>query len=194
MLSELVARRILEFTGRGYAIGYVYGRGGYGYLRKTINGWNNAAKSVPFLVLTDLDNAECPPSLISAWLNRPCHANLLFRVAVREVEAWLLADSQNLSHFLHASGAVIVEAPEMLRDPKGALLGIARQSRSAEIRRRVLPKARSTAKQGPDYNGFLGDFVQNYWDVEVARTRSQSLAGTLERLMAFTPSWIQPQT
>lgn len=99
-LSEAVLRKILSTSGRPYAVGTCYLGRGFGYLRKTIHGFNNAAKGTPYLVLTDLDQAECPPNLIGAWLQVPIHANLVFRVAVREVEAWLLADRAGLARFL----------------------------------------------------------------------------------------------
>ena len=56
-LSEEALRRMLGDVGR-FAIGSAYRRGGYGYLRKTIGGWNQASKGTPFLVLTDLDRYE----------------------------------------------------------------------------------------------------------------------------------------
>lgn len=92
-LSEVVLRRLLA-DARCYAVGTVYGRRGNGYLRKTIVGWNRAARGCPFIVLTDLDNTRCAPSLIAEWLTVPKHPNLLFRIAVREVEAWLLSDAR----------------------------------------------------------------------------------------------------
>ena len=91
-LSEAVLRRLLDHADRGYAIGTAYGRRGFGYLRRTITGWNRAAQFVPFIVLTDLDRRPCPTELIEDWLREARHPNLLLRVAVREVEAWLLAD------------------------------------------------------------------------------------------------------
>lgn len=60
-LSEAVLRRLLTEANRGFIVGTVYGRSGYGYLRRTIAGWNRAAKGVPTVVLTDLDNEECAP-------------------------------------------------------------------------------------------------------------------------------------
>jgi len=49
--------------------------GGFGYLKKMINGFNNAAKTAPVLVLTDLDMSECPPTLIQNWLKVRKHHN-----------------------------------------------------------------------------------------------------------------------
>src|SRR5271163_4824291 len=98
-LSETVLRAILAFVDREYWIGTTYGRNGYGYLRRTITGWNRAAHGTPFVLLTDLDSSPCPSALIQEWLRVPLHPNLIFRVAVREVEAWLLADARNLARF-----------------------------------------------------------------------------------------------
>jgi len=100
-LSEAVIRRLLLDTGREYAIGTVFGRGGFGYLRSRAKNWNAAAAAgTPVLLLTDLDQHPCPPVLIDDWLDIEPHSNLIFRVAVREVESWLLADREGLADFL----------------------------------------------------------------------------------------------
>src|SRR5271157_5538724 len=98
-LTESLALKILQTIPTEYATQTVYNRGGYGYLKRTINGFNNAAKGTPFLVGTDLDHYECPAALIQNWLNNPKHHNLLIRVAVREAEAWVLADRQGIANF-----------------------------------------------------------------------------------------------
>src|SRR5271165_1927229 len=138
-LREVGLRRVLHGVRRGYQVGTAYRRGGFGYLRKTVHGWNRAARGVPFLLLTDLDSWECPRSLIDSWLLEPQQANLLFRVAVREVEAWLLADSENLGAFLGVAPSSVPSQPEILNDPKGALIDLARKSRSANLRDRLVP-------------------------------------------------------
>lgn len=67
-LSEWVARRILSARPIDYAVGAVYGRSGYGYLKKQAAAFNNAAKRCPFLLLTDLDQHACPPDLLpTGW-------------------------------------------------------------------------------------------------------------------------------
>jgi hypothetical protein len=92
-LSEVVSRKLLKVTRRSYVVGACYSQGGFGYLRKKISGFNNAAKGTPFFVLTDLDRGPCASALIGEWLPSPIpkHPNLILRVAVQEVEAWLLA-------------------------------------------------------------------------------------------------------
>jgi hypothetical protein len=187
-LSEQALFRILERVNR-YAFGMAYRRGGFGYLRRTISGWNSAAKSIPFIVLTDLDTYPCPLELLNEWLPFGKHPNLLFRIAVREVEAWLLADPDNLSQFLNVKRALIPPQPDSIVDAKAALVGVAGRSRSKAIRESIVPKRGSTAKQGPDYNGRLGLFVRQHWDIDAAKTNSESLSRTLDRLASFRPVW-----
>lgn len=187
-LSEVALSKLLSETDR-YAVGFRYRKGGFGYLRKTIHGWNRAAKSTPFLVLTDLDEVPCASALIEEWLAVPRHPNLLFRVAVREIESWLLADSENFSKFLGVRPSVIPKNPDELEDPKATLIQVASASRFSEIRESIVPRRGSTAKQGPDYNGCLGRFVREFWDVDAAKRNSPSLARTVHRLATFRPVW-----
>jgi hypothetical protein len=188
-LSEVVLRRVLTYLDRGYSVGTAYRRGGYGFLRRTILGWNRAAKGIPFIVLTDLDMYECPKALIAEWLQEPQNASLVFRIAVREIESWLLADSHNFARFLGISQDWIPEDPDCLLDPKAALIKLAQRSRSKEVRDRIVPKAGSTAKQGADYNGQLARFVLTDWNIEASGSRSPSLARALTTLAEFNPVW-----
>jgi hypothetical protein len=190
-LSEITLLRILTDLDR-YAVGTAYRRGGFGYLRRTIAGWNRAARGVPFIVLTDLDDGECPAELIADWLAAPQHPNFLFRVAVREVESWLLADPVEFSRFLGVPVQGMPTECDDLADPKAEIVRLARGSRIRAIRDGIVPKRGSTAKQGPDYNGLLGSFVRNDWDLEIARAGSPSLARTVTRLAAFNPVWASP--
>ncbi len=188
-LSEVVLRTIIERSNRDYHIGTAYGRTGFGYLRKTVAGWNAAARGVPFILLTDLDQYQCPPELISDWLRVPVHSNLIFRVAVREVESWLLADPANLANYLSVSAALVPPACDQIPDPKAALVALARRSRSGDIRGRIVPRVGSTAKQGPDYNGCLTSFVQATWDIDAACANSGSLRRAVNRIGNFEPMW-----
>src|SRR5208283_2996534 len=100
ILSESILRNILGHFENNFIIGTCYGQTGKGYIKKNINGFNNAAKGIPYLVLTDLDREECPPSLFQEWFNSQKHPNLIFRVAVKEVESWLLAHKEAMAKFL----------------------------------------------------------------------------------------------
>jgi hypothetical protein len=172
-----------------FAVGTAYRHGGFDYLRKTIHGWNQAAKGTPFVVLTDLDKHVCPAALIADWLPVPKHPNLLFRVAVREVESWLLADPENLSKYFAVPVRDVPHNADDLMDAKAALVKLGRKSKSKLIRDSIAPRRGSTAKQGPGYNGCLGQFVREQWDINVASVNSPSLARTIGRLTAFAPTW-----
>jgi len=54
-LTESLLIKVLSVIPNTYATRTIYNRGGSGYLRKHINGFNLAARSIPFLVGTDLE-------------------------------------------------------------------------------------------------------------------------------------------
>jgi hypothetical protein len=186
-LDEEVLRRIL--AGHGYTIGAAYGRRGSGYLRKTIHGFNSAAKGTPFAVLTDLDTEVCPAVLIRTWLPRPKHPNLIFRVAVREVEAWLLAHRKAMARFLGVHEDLVPHDVDDLPDPKKTLIELARRSRNRDLRTAIAPRPGSTATEGPDYNARLALFVRRHWDVNAAARSSPSLKRAVRRITEFQPVW-----
>src|SRR5262249_51529700 len=127
--------------------------------------------------------------LIARWLNQQCHANLLFRVAVREVESWVLADRHGFAEFLGISSVLIPAEPDLEADPKQTLINLAKRSRRSAIKSSIVPRQGSTATQGPDYNDCLGDFVRNGWDSNAAKDRSPSLNRAWHRFMSFEPVW-----
>jgi hypothetical protein len=188
-LSEWVARRILKERSGRYADGPALRRGGFGYLRRNIRAFNNMAKGCPVFLLTDLDKYSCPPELITNWIAHPLHQNLLFRVAVREVESWLLGDGDGLSNFLRLKKPIKIANPEDLSDPKEELLKHAQKSPTRQIRDALVWRDDKSGRlyQGPDYNGTLGKFVIGHWDVVSARGHCPSLDrlfAALQRLEA----------
>jgi hypothetical protein len=190
-LSEAALRKILIQSNRPYAVGTCYSRGGYGYIRKLIEGLNNAAQGTPFLVLTDLDLALCPPELITTWLTKPLHPNLLFRVAVREVEAWILADRVGIAKFLGIKRALVPVDVDEVQDPKACLIDLARKSPRRDLRMDIVPPPGSTRRIGPNYNGRLISFVKDHWDVPTAQLSSASLHRTVNAVARFLPTWAQ---
>ena len=160
------------------------------YLRSRANNWNAAAAAgTPILLLTDLDQHPCPSGLIDDWLDFDRHPNLIFRVAVREVESWVLADREGFSGFFNISVANVPLQPDQIPDPKQVLVNLARSSRIRVLRDAVVPRRGSTAIQGPDYNACLGEFVRNHWNRNAAAESSPSLNRAWERLMSFEPDW-----
>jgi hypothetical protein len=189
LLSEIVLRTLLDRSKKEYCVGTVFNHGGFGYLRKTAPGFNNAARGTPFLLLTDLDKHECPTALVTDWLTQPKHSNFIFRIAVREVEAWILADARNFGKFLGISSTVFPTQPEILEDAKETLVSLAARSRRTATRSRIVPKSGSTAKQGPDYNQCLGEFVIRHWDHMEASKYAPSLLRCIRAIETFRPTW-----
>ncbi len=185
-LSEYVLKRALSERSVKYEIGAVYCHGGFGYLKKRTASFNNAAKAGPFLLLTDLDQSPCAPNLVAEWLGpgRRQHPHFIFRVAVREVESWLLADDTNLGEFLGLRKPARVPNPESLQDPKATLLELASQSRHRDVREAIVWRDERSGRylQGPDYNGAMAPFVEKAWDLDAARLRCPSLNGLLVAL------------
>lgn len=179
-VDEAVVRRLIEHVGG--IPGPVYGRNGKDYLRQRIANYNLAARQSPWVVLVDLDHdAECAPPLRSAWL--PDLSPLMcLRVAVRQVEAWLLADRERLAKFLSVSASKIPRNPEAIENPKNTVVELARASRRRDIREDMVPRPGSGRSVGPAYTSRLIEFVigkSTGWRPDVAARDSESLSRSL---------------
>jgi hypothetical protein len=189
ILSEAVLRMLLKQSGKNFEVGSCFRRRGFGYLRTKIEGFNNAAKGTPFLVLTDLDQSECAPRLIKEWLTSRKQPNLIFRVAVRAVESWLLAHRKALSGFFGISENQFPSDPDGIPNPKKFLIRLAAKSRKRELRKSIVPAPGSTALIGPDYNGKMIEFVEREWQVREAVKYSQSLKKAVTAINSFQPDF-----
>lgn len=183
-LSEAVMFKLINHFGDKYIVHNTYSGHGFGYLKSNIKGFNQASVVSPFFMLTDLDNYTCPPALKKDWINFPLYSNFIFRIAVREVEAWLLSDIEGLSEFLKVSPVNFPVFPENEIDPKSTLIQLARRSRIRRIREDLVP-INENAAVGPNYNGCLTEFVYNNWNIETALTRSKSLLKAFKILENF---------
>ncbi len=187
VLSLAVLKKLLDCSSRRYSVGTTYNARGFGRICDKIKGFNHAAKGMPYLILTDLDNRyHCPPELIADWLgNVPVHPNLIFRIAVREVESWLLAARGSLASFLGIQETKIPQNTDSINDPKTFLLQLVKKSRKRYLKQDILPREGSTAKVGPDYNGRLVQYTQDVWNPNEAREHSESLSRTIRALDSF---------
>lgn len=181
-LSEAVAETLLSQAGIDQ-IHTKIRKDGFGYLKRRIKDLNRMADQVmPVLLVTDLDQYPCPPGMIAEWLPTGRTQRLLFRIAVRETEAWLLADRSALARFIGISDAAIPARPDELPDPKARLLKLVRQSSNRALRRDVLPAKGSTSPVGLGYNAQLCQFVRSDWSSERAAESSASLRRALSRI------------
>jgi len=189
-LSEVILKKMLGeyFVGTDLHVVSI-GKRGKGYIKNRINDFNNRNNDLPFFILVDLDLSSCAPELLHQWLNRPCRNNLIVRVAVREVEAWLLADTNGFSNYLNMDHSYIskeVNDPDNLLDPKFRLLSLVEQSRKRNIIGDIVKKEGSSLKQGPGYNTRLTEFVLNNWNMERARSNSDSFNRAINALQNLT--------
>ena len=187
-LSDAVLRKILRESSNNFAVGSSFGKCGYGYIKQKVHAFNNAAKRTPFLVLSDLE-AECAPIQIKEWLPVPKRHNLLFRIAVREIESWLLADRAGFASFLGIKREFIPKNVDEINDPKQVLINLAKRSRRRALRQAIVPIPDRTARVGPDYNGQLSSFVFGAWNIVEAMENSESLRRTVKALNEFQPIW-----
>jgi len=186
-LSGSVLQKLLDNSQKNYLVGYRYNSGGYGWIKKRINGFNRAAKGMSYLILTDLDQCECPPVLMDQWLIGDRHHNLIFRVAERQVESWLLGCRTLFAKFLGVRESLIPGDVDEIPNAKSFVIDLARRSPRRQLRMDIVPEEGSTAKVGPDYNGRLIHFVESSWDPNIAKELSPSLRRAMEVLDLFEP-------
>ena len=173
LVDEAVAQVLIHNAGG--EPGVVYGKQGKPHLKEKVTGYNNAAQLSPWLVLVDLDNdSDCAPTLREGWLTNPA-PNLCFRIAVREVETWLLGDAETLSRYLSVARSRFPLNPERLPEPKSALVNLARRSRRREIREGLVPRDGSGRDVGPTYTSQLVQYTRSSWRPRVAAKHSESL-------------------
>jgi len=181
-LSEAVGIRLVNETFGLGRLGHLLGRRGNGYLVKKLPSLRQMALREPVLILTDLDDTNCAPTLLQRWSGGGVFPeNLLFRVAVRETEAWLLADREGMGNLLGVSPNKIPADPETIPDPKRFLLNLARSAKR-EVRSELTVARGVVASQGLGYNQVLSAFASENWQLGEAANRSVSLAKALVRL------------
>lgn len=186
-LSRAVIVRLLrDLLGEADLMELQPNHGGFGYIKMKLREYCTLAKHYHVFILTDLDRAECPPSLKRSWINdsklsEPLPEKMSFNIAVTEVEAWLLADHDNLSNFL---GVPAIRLPEdtQIDDPKEHLLRCVQQYGHRQAKTQLLPKG--VAKVGLGYNAYLGQFALEHWDFADAAQRNASLHRMVERIVA----------
>lgn len=172
-LDEAVLARLVSDLGG--SLHRVYGRNGKSALLDRLPAFNHAAQHSAWLVLVDLDDDDvCAPPYRTRILPNPSRLMHL-RVAVREVEAWLLADRIGLARFLSVPAARMPQLPELEPSPKRTIVALARRSGRRDIRQDLVPRPPSGRTAGPGYVPFLTEFVRSHWDPAAAELRSDSL-------------------
>jgi hypothetical protein len=161
--------------------------GGTTALDPRILKWNVSSLSTPILVLRDWDvrdGVECVPALLSKVCGGEFRTqNLVVRVPVRSIEAWLLADTDAFKDYFNV--AKVPLTPDEESTPKVALVSACRKSKSADIRNEMVPSAKSGRVVGALYASRIVDFASNHWDAIRASQNSPSLLRALSRLRSL---------
>ena len=165
----------------------VFGSQGNVGLRRQLRNLNQIAMYTgDVLVLTDLDRPQgCPVELVRDWTrNIPGRSpNLLIRVAVLEIEAWIMADRAEFANWLGIPQAIVPRNPESEDDAKRTLIELARRSHTRELRRALFHSlGDGLYVPTANYNIALSNFVQFNWRPESARRTAPSLDRAIRRI------------
>lgn len=170
---------------RGALVHRLHVQHGKAHLHRALPGYNAAARYSPWIVVVDLDDEyPCASMLVNAWLPAPS-PQMRFRVAVRQIEAWLLADADHFATFFGVRRGQIPARPDELTDPKGTVVSLVSTSKKAAIRADMVPRPGSGRRVGPAYAARLIEFVtrgSNRWRVTAAASASPSLRRCVERI------------
>lgn len=189
-LSEAIVLRLISEIPTPHQITFKLGKRGNGYLRSKMNSWYQMAQLQVMVILTDLDRANCLVEFRDQWLVVAPPQNLILRIAVREVESWVLADHVALRALIGAKG-VLPAAPDDLADPKQSLLRLVGNA-PRQIREDLLKTIGGNMAQGLGYNARLTAWVNSEWSPQRAADRSPSLARARLRLNEVVGAFVLP--
>lgn len=174
-LSEAIGLRLIAESPFHEADVLPLRRNGSGYLKSKVESWRQLAGQQVVLLLTDLDQIDCPVALRNEWLGtRPVPDRLLLRIAVREIESWVLADHDAMRKLIGDRGK-LPPAPDELGDPKAFLLNMVRKYAPCDVKQDLLAERGAMASQGLGYNRRLVAWVKSDWSPDRAAARSPSL-------------------
>ena len=178
-LDAVVAQKLLGHL--GLTCGTVFGQRGWTYIQQKVSGFASAKS--PILILVDFmdTGAACAPEIVGSWLPS-AHELCVFRVAVRELESWLMADRNTFAEFAHIALAKVPLQPDGITDPKQTLINLSRHSRSSKIRNGMVPARGTSASEGVSYTPLLTAYCRNHWRPDIAAEASPSLSKALTRL------------
>jgi hypothetical protein len=191
VLSEAVINRLLsQLWPEAVVYKKFYGRGS-GYLRSHLQAFMNSSKSSPFFVLIDSDNEGCAKKLLHSLIKKAPPSDFILRIAVHEIESWVLADFNNLIKALNIKSGRCPSNTDTIIQPKEYILNLVRKSASKSIRKSLLPTKVGAASQGPGYNSVMVQFVMDKWNISNASLNSESLNRTVLCLQTFRKSRLE---
>ena len=188
LLSRSVAEKIIKICRPDFSPYPIGPDRGKSAVLKKLPDYNKSAVGRIFFVVVDLDNERCVVDFIKKCVHRtPLNKGLLFRIAVREIESWLLADRIGFSHHFKIPKQKLPENPDSLEDPKQFLVNtIQRYCKSKNHKENIVPQKTTGAVVGPAYNLSLIQFIESDWNVERAGQNSSSLKRAVKALKSLS--------
>lgn len=182
MLDVVAAQRMAASLSIKVA-GQSISLGGKDNFLRNLPRYNQAAKHFDGIVLAicDHDSNKCVGPELPKLLQSPRSSNLVFRLCVPELEAWLLADHHAMSDLLGLSLTAFPREPDQLVKPKRSLVDLARKGR-ADVALQLCPPRNQSGLVGPEYSMVMEQFVRERWDPRRAAVRSPSLSRAMKAL------------
>ena len=183
-VDDAVLRRLVWTA--GHDVGPIHVKNGKAGVLAKLRGYNAAAEFGSWLVLVDLNGDElCAPTFVANCLPNPA-PGMRLRVAVRQIEAWLLADRRRFAQFLRVGQARVPENPDSLADAKQVVVDLARLSSNSGVKADLVPARGSGRRVGQGYVPRMIEFVESVWVPEEAASSSESLRRCLICLASMT--------
>lgn len=182
-LDRIAAERLARSLGLRIE-GAVKDAGGIDEFWSSIGKYNAAARQCGLVfALADHDGVGCVGPKLSRKL-RSRHPDLILRLSVAELEAWLLADPESLGKHLSVSPGKFPAEPDKEKNPKQTLVGLAATSSKPRIKTGMVPMPGHSTDRGPEYTLIMESFIRNKWRPAEAAKRSPSLKRAIAALKA----------
>lgn len=162
----VIARKLIVVA--GHAPGRAYprenGAQGKAAVDRLVAGLNaGAAFGNPVLVLRDMDEADCPASLIQQLLTTRS-PRMLLRIAVRSADAWLMADRKAYAIFCGIKERQIPEMVENLARPKSIIEAWLDNGKARRLARFVIQQRRLGMPNYQIIGQWHAEFARSDWD------------------------------
>ena len=184
--SQAILAKIIEYANSQSSNRFTLHTGdpiithGFGNLQKKTQSFLPAAtkgEGIRSIFLTDLDQKNSVQQIANEWFNIACLALLpekfIFRIAVHEIESWIIADNNGIANFLNVSPVNFTTSPDDLDDPKQFLFNVIGSKCRSKKFKDMLPQKRQSV--GIEYNPQIVQFIKENWDIQAAMTNSPSL-------------------
>lgn len=190
-VDEAVAKRILAEIDALEPKPIIYVTRGKSNLKNKIASYNQAAVHGPWLVLVDLDTPMlCPSTMRRQWIPQ-ASANMCFRIAVPQIESWLIADRSGIARYLRVPPDLVPTDIEARQNAKDVMVSLAHRSRNRDLREDMVKYVNGVVRgPGKAYASRIIEFVENHWDVRAAAQQSDSLHRCLLSLETLVQRWI----